>query len=143
MSESARVGVAAKNGWICDMKVEMVRYREWDYRKPGVPLCSRGSQMSGTRMASSVQLLTWIGLEWLKEMTIEERVEFLMQSAQSHDRQLGEITDKLRDLTEKVAKLTIKVDVLGGMMGQLTAAMTTLAQTVTNHERRIAGLEGV
>jgi hypothetical protein len=68
-------------------------------------------------------------------MTFEERVEFLMQSTESRDRQLGEITDKL-------AKLTTKVDAIGGMVGQLTAAMTTLAQIVTNHERRIAGLEG-
>jgi len=58
-----------------------------------------------------------------------------MRSTESPDRQLGEVTDKL-------AKLTTRIDAIGGMVGQLTAAMTTLAQTVTNHERRIAGLEG-
>jgi hypothetical protein len=46
------------------------------------------------------------------------------------------------EVTDKLAKLTTKVDAIGGMLGQLTAAMTTLAQTVTNRERQIAGLEG-
>ena len=68
-------------------------------------------------------------------MTIEERVQFLMQSTESHDRQLGELTDKM-------AVLTDKFDALGGMMAQLLGAMKTLADTVTDHERRITGLEG-
>jgi ABC-type transporter Mla subunit MlaD len=68
-------------------------------------------------------------------MTIEERVQFLMQSTESHDRQLGELTDKM-------AVLTAKFDALGGMMAQLLGAMKTLVDTVTDHERRITGLEG-
>lgn len=28
-------------------------------------------------------------------MTIDERIEFLMQSSESHDRQLGELTEKI------------------------------------------------
>jgi hypothetical protein len=68
-------------------------------------------------------------------MTIEERVQFLMQSSESHDRQLGELTDKM-------AALTAKFEALGGMMAQLLGAMKTLADTVTDHERRITGLEG-
>jgi hypothetical protein len=68
-------------------------------------------------------------------MTLEERFDFLNQSIESHDRQLGEITDRMSDLT-------YKVDALTGMMGQLLGAMKTLAETVTTHERRITGLEG-
>jgi ABC-type transporter Mla subunit MlaD len=67
-------------------------------------------------------------------MTIDERIEFLTQSSESHDRQIGEITDKL-------STLTTKFDALGGMMAQLLQAMKTLAETVTGHERRIARIE--
>ena len=82
-------------------------------------------------------------------MNIEERIEFLTQSAESHDRQIGELTDKIGELTGKIgeltgkmAALTTKFDSLGGMMAQLLGAMKTLAETVTDHERRITGLEG-
>ena len=68
-------------------------------------------------------------------MTIDERLEFLTQSAESHDRQIGE-------LTEKVDNLASRFDTLAGMMGQLLGAMKTLAETATDHEHRISGLEG-
>ena len=77
-----------------------------------------------------------------RQMTIDERIEFLMQSTESHDRQIGELTDKMASLTTKVDILTTKFDALGGMMAQLLEAMKTLAETVTHHERRITGLEG-
>lgn len=67
-------------------------------------------------------------------MTIDERLEFLTQSAESHDRQLGEVTEKLDNLAGRF-------DALTGMMGQLLGAMKTLAETATDHERRINGLE--
>lgn len=38
-------------------------------------------------------------------MTIEQRVEFLMQSAESHDRQIGEITGQIRELKNSIATL--------------------------------------
>ena len=31
-------------------------------------------------------------------MTIEERIEFLMQSTESHDRQIGDLTDKVANM---------------------------------------------
>jgi hypothetical protein len=68
-------------------------------------------------------------------MTIEERVEFLHHSIESHDRQLGDLTDKL-------ANLTTRFDGLGGMMAQVLEIMKTLAETVKDHERRINGIEG-
>ena len=32
------------------------------------------------------------------DMTIEERIEFLMQSTESHDRQIGDLTDKVANM---------------------------------------------
>ena len=82
-------------------------------------------------------------------MTIEERFEFLTQSIESHDRQLGEITDKMADLTVKQDQLTTKVDDLGGLMGNLltsmhalTVTVSTLADVANNHERRLTRIEG-
>jgi hypothetical protein len=68
-------------------------------------------------------------------MTIDERLEFLTRSAESHDRQLGKLTDK-------IATLATRFDGLSGMMEQLLGAMKTLAEAVRDHEHRITGLEG-
>jgi hypothetical protein len=61
-------------------------------------------------------------------MTLEERVEFLHRSIESHDRQLGQLTDK--------------VDGLSGMMGKLLETVKTIAEATLSHERRIDNLEG-
>jgi hypothetical protein len=45
-------------------------------------------------------------------MTIDERIEYLMQSIESHDRQLGEITDKLGEVTDKLGKVTDAIGTL-------------------------------
>jgi uncharacterized protein YoxC len=82
-------------------------------------------------------------------MTIEERFEFLTQSIESHDRQIGEITDKMADLTVKQDQLTSKVDGLSGLMDKLlnsmhalTVTVSTLADVANNHERRLTRIEG-
>jgi chromosome segregation ATPase len=54
-------------------------------------------------------------------MTIEERFEFLTQSLQSHDRQLGELTDKMAATERNIQELT-------GAMTRLATAMTTLLE---------------
>ena len=38
-------------------------------------------------------------------MTIDQRVEFLMQSIESHDRQIGELTGQIGELTDSIATL--------------------------------------
>jgi hypothetical protein len=38
-------------------------------------------------------------------MTIEERVEFLMHSIESHDRQIGELTGRIGQLNAAIDKL--------------------------------------
>jgi len=50
--------------------------------------------------------------------------------------------EQIGELTGKMATLTTKFDALGRMMAQLLAAMKTLAETVTSHERWITGPEG-
>jgi hypothetical protein len=55
----------------------------------------------------------------------------------------GEYTRRgIHAANEKVDRLTTKFDVLGGMMARLPGAMKTLAETATNHQRRIADLKG-
>jgi ABC-type protease/lipase transport system fused ATPase/permease subunit len=60
-------------------------------------------------------------------MTIDERIEYLTQSIESHDRQIGEIT-------EAIAKLVI-------VTNQDATAIRTLARIADVHEKRIADLE--
>ena len=39
-------------------------------------------------------------------MSLDERLEFLTQSAESHDRQIGELTGKVDSLASRVDSLT-------------------------------------
>lgn len=68
-------------------------------------------------------------------MTIDERIEFLMQSIESHDRQIGELTDKVDKVTDAVAKLV-------SVTNEDATAIRTLARIAEAHEQRITGLEG-
>jgi hypothetical protein len=60
-------------------------------------------------------------------VTIEERIEFLMQSIESHDRQIGELTGAITQL--------VKVS------NDDATAIRTLARIADAHERRITDLE--
>ncbi len=82
-------------------------------------------------------------------MTIDERIEFLMQSAESHDRQIGELTEQIAKIGEKINKnadaidnLAKRFDGLTILMAELLGAVKTVAEGVENHERRISTLEG-
>jgi hypothetical protein len=68
-------------------------------------------------------------------MTIDERIEYLMQSIESHDRQLGEITDKLGAITDAIATLV-------RVTNEDATAIRTLARIADVHEKRISNLEG-
>jgi uncharacterized protein YjcR len=68
-------------------------------------------------------------------MTIEERIEFLIQSAESHDRQIGELTSKVDQVTEAVAALV-------RVTNEDATAIRALARIAEAHEARIAGIEG-
>jgi hypothetical protein len=60
-------------------------------------------------------------------MTIDERIEFLMQSIESHDRQIGELTDAITKLV--------------AVTNEDATAIRTLARVADRHEKRISELE--
>ena len=67
-------------------------------------------------------------------MTIDERLEFLMQSIESHDRQIGELTGQVGELTKAVSKLV-------GVSNEDATAIRALARIAEVHEKRITDLE--
>jgi chromosome segregation ATPase len=92
-------------------------------------------------------------------MTIDERIEFLIQSIESHDRQIGELVERMDKaeermdhLAERVDRTTANIDALGTTVeklaqttqlsfDRLTTAMPGLTQHVSDHQRRIEELE--
>jgi hypothetical protein len=60
-------------------------------------------------------------------MTIDERIEYLVQSIESHDRQIGELTDAVTKLV--------------AVTNQDATAIRTLARIADAHEKRISQLE--
>jgi hypothetical protein len=68
-------------------------------------------------------------------MTFEERMEFLFQSIESHDRQIGENADAIAKLQDAVTKLV-------AVSNQDATAIRSLARIAGDHESRISGLEG-
>jgi hypothetical protein len=60
-------------------------------------------------------------------MTIDERIEFLVQSSESHDRQIGELTDAITKLV--------------AVTNQDATAIRTLARIAEAPEKRISNLE--
>jgi len=61
-------------------------------------------------------------------MSFEERMEFLTQSIESHDRQIGEITESIAKLVE--------------VTNQDAVAIRALARIAESHDRRITDIEG-
>jgi hypothetical protein len=60
-------------------------------------------------------------------MTIDERIEFLVQSSESRDRQIGELTDAITKLV--------------AVTNEDATAIRTLARIAETHEKRISQLE--
>jgi hypothetical protein len=75
-------------------------------------------------------------------MANDERFEFLRQSIESHDRQIGELTEGLASLKETVAAQTANIDKLVRVTNEDAIAIRTLARIADAHEQRIVGLEG-
>ena len=67
-------------------------------------------------------------------MTIDQRVEFLMQSIESHDRQIGELTGQIGELKDSIATLA-------RVTNEDATAIRTLARVAEAHERCIADIE--
>jgi ABC-type transporter Mla subunit MlaD len=92
-------------------------------------------------------------------MTVDERIEFLMQSIESHDRQIGELVERMDKTTANIDALGTRVDALGTKVDalgakvdklvditqlnfdRLTTAMLGLTEHVADHQRRIEKLE--
>lgn len=79
-------------------------------------------------------------------MTIDERIEFLMQSIESHDRQIGELVERMDALVERMDQTTANIDALGARVDKLaettqlnfdrlTKAMMGLTEHVADHQR--------
>jgi len=60
-------------------------------------------------------------------VTIDERLEFLVQSSESHDRQIGELPDAITKLV--------------AVANENATAIRTLARIAEAHEKRISQLE--
>ena len=75
-------------------------------------------------------------------MTMDERIEFLMQSIESHDRQIGELTDRMSQTDRRIAATTANIDKLVAASNEDAISIRTLARIAEAHEGRIAGLEG-
>jgi chromosome segregation ATPase len=85
-------------------------------------------------------------------MTVDERIEFLMQSIESHDRQIGELVERMDKTAANIDALGSKVDALSTKVDKLvettqlnfdrlTTAMLGLTEHVADHQRRIERLE--
>jgi len=57
-------------------------------------------------------------------MTIDERIEYLMQSIESHDRQIAELTDNVAVTSASVRNLTSTVDNLSETVDNLGDKVT-------------------
>ena len=60
-------------------------------------------------------------------MAMDERFEFLRQSIESHDRQIGELTEGIAMLKETVAAQTANIDKLVRVTNEDATAIRTLA----------------
>jgi len=67
-------------------------------------------------------------------MTFEERIEFLFQSIESHDRQIGENAEAIAKLQDAVGKLVT-------VSNQDSVNIHALARIAEAHERQITDIE--
>lgn len=68
-------------------------------------------------------------------MTIGERIEFLLQSNESHNHQISKLTEKMTTLTDQMNGRNNSMEKLIGVVGKLASISEA-------HERRIDNLEG-
>ena len=86
-------------------------------------------------------------------MTWEESAEFVRHSIESHDRQLGELTDRMAETDRRIAETSAQIKETDRLMREgwartdlnfdrLTTAMTALTEHVGALGRRVEKLEG-
>ena len=74
-------------------------------------------------------------------MTNEEWREFIKESIASHDRQLGELTDRQAENAAAIKAQTANIDKLVEMSNRDAIDIAALARIAEAHERRIGDLE--
>jgi hypothetical protein len=75
-------------------------------------------------------------------MTNEQWMEFMKESIASHDRQIGELTDRMGELTDRIAAQTANIDTLVKVTNEDAIAIRTLARIADARESRLDRLEG-
>ena len=69
----------------------------------------------------------------------DSRIEFLMQSIASHDRQIGELTDRIAEVTDRFAGMIASQNT---NINKLVDVTYRLVGIVEDHQRRLDHLEG-
>jgi hypothetical protein len=72
----------------------------------------------------------------------DRRMEFLMQSIESHDRQIAELVDNGTRLDGRISALGDKIDKLVEVTNQDANAIRTLAHIAELHQNRLDRIEG-
>lgn len=72
----------------------------------------------------------------------DERYEFLRQSIESHDRQIGELVEKIAELAQNIAAQTANIDKLVAMSNRDATNIAALARIAEAHEHRLDRIEG-
>jgi len=75
-------------------------------------------------------------------MSFEERMEFVLRSIESHDRQIGELFDGLAQQKVSIDALTRNIDTLVRVSNRDAVDILRLANIADNHEKRIDRIEG-
>jgi hypothetical protein len=75
-------------------------------------------------------------------MSFDERMEFMLRSIESHDRQIGELVDGLSQLRARVETLTGNIETLVKVSNRDAVDILKLAQIAENNDKRIEDLEG-
>ncbi len=70
-------------------------------------------------------------------MTIEQRVEFLMQSIESHDRQIGGNTQHIAENAQHIAGQRTSIELLLQVSNREAESIRALARIAVAHNRRI------
>jgi hypothetical protein len=75
-------------------------------------------------------------------MNIDERMEFVLRSIESHDRQIGELVDGLSQLRARVDTLTGNIETLVKVSNRDGVDILKRAHIAEDHDKRIEDLEG-
>jgi hypothetical protein len=75
-------------------------------------------------------------------MSFEERMEYVLRSIESHDRQIGELFDGLAQQKVNIDALTRNVKTLVEVSNRDAVDILRLANIADNHEKRTDRIEG-